>query len=119
MFMKTVQIVALIVIIETLCKVSLKHGAMNGSLGKGHGVEKYLIYGAIGYAVIAYCLWNSFITANMGQVNLIWCCSSIIVAFIAGYLLFQEPINRYTLYSIMFVLIAVYFSYLSEMENIK
>ncbi len=116
--MKTVPFVALIVIIEIISKVSLKYGATKGTLGGGHEVEKYLFFGIIGYAIISYCLWNSFIFADMGQVNLLWCGASIIVSFIIGYLMFKEPINRYTLYSIIFILIAIYFSYLSDKENI-
>ena len=110
-FIKTIQIVILISIIEMFTQVSLKTGT---TLEKG---ERYLFYGMIGYALISCLLWKNFTFDGMGQVNLLWSCISIVTAFIAGFFLFKEPINKYTGYSIMFALIAVYFSYLSDVKN--
>ena len=116
-FIKTIQLVILIAIIETFTQVSLKHGSTTGILGNGDNVEIYLIYGIIGYCIIAYILWNNFSFDGMGQVNLLWNCITTVTAFIAGYFLFKETVNKYTGYSIVFALMAIYFSYLSDIEN--
>lgn len=79
--------------------------------------DRYLFFGMIGYALICCLLWKNYTFDGMGQVNLLWSCISIVTAFIAGFFLFKEPINIYTGYSIMFALIAVYFSYLSDVKN--
>ncbi len=116
-FIKTIQLVALIAIIETGTQISLKHGTLTGKLGNGDSVERFLLYGMIGYCFIAYILWENFSFDGMGQVNLLWNCMTTVTAFIAGYFLFKEPVNKYTGYSIVFALIAIYFSYLSDVEN--
>lgn len=112
-FIKTIQIVVLISIIEMFTQVCLKKGTT--SVNKNR--DKYLFYGMIGYSIICCLLWKNFSFDGMGQVNLLWSCISIVTAFIAGFILFKEPVNKYTGYSIVFALIAVYFSYLSDVVN--
>jgi multidrug transporter EmrE-like cation transporter len=116
-FIKTLQFVFLLGLLETISKISLKYGTMKGSIGDGNGVEKYLIFGIICYGTIAYGLWHSFKIADIGQMNLMWNAVTTTTAFISGYLLFKEEINRYTIYSILLLMLALYFSYLSEIKQ--
>lgn len=46
-FIKTIQLVALIAIIETGTQISLKHGTLTGKLGNGDSVERFLLYGML------------------------------------------------------------------------
>jgi len=110
-FIKTIQVVILIAIIEIFSKINLKYGS-----GKD---KRYLLYGIIGYSIVAYYLWKSYIFADLGQLNLLWNSITTILAFIAGYYLFKEPVNKYTGYSIVFALLSIYFSYLSEVSPLK
>lgn len=109
-FIKTIQLVALIAIIETITQINLKNGTFKDN-------KTYLLYGMIGYCFIAYVLWINFTFDGMGQVNLLWNCMTTITAFVAGYIIFNESMNRYTYYSIMFAVLAIYFSYLSDVET--
>ena len=52
-FIVVIQLVILIAIIETLNQVMLKEST-------GQYIDKYLLFGMIGYVLIAYILWVSF-----------------------------------------------------------
>ena len=110
-FLKTIQIVVIIALIEIVSQIVLKKGSIFSHFN-------YVIYGMIGYCIIGYLLSTNFSFDGIGQVNLIWNCMSTILAFTFGYLIFKEPINRYTYYSIVFALAAIYFSYLSDIKDI-
>ena len=42
---------------------------------------------------------------------------TIFTAFIAGHLLFNEKLNKYTFYAIVFAVIAIYLAHLSSEYN--
>jgi len=66
------------------------------------------------YCFVVYLLFRSYKYENVGHMNLIWSCMSIIVAFISGYVCFGEPFNKYTVVAILFALFAIYFAHRAD-----
>lgn len=78
--------------------------------------DRYPILGILGYIVLSIVLYNSYYYENMGHMNLIWSCISIISCYFVSHMFFGERINRYTLISIFFACIAIYTAHLSDEE---
>ncbi len=92
-----IYLVLLIAVVETISLVCLKKGNNENGL-------------------VVYILYKALSNEGIGKVNLMWNCVTIITAFVTGNLLFNEQINKYTFYSIVFAFIAIYFLYLSGNE---
>ena len=104
-----IHLVLLIAIVETISLVCLKKG-------NNDNVPFFTFCGSFGYLLVVYILYKALSNEGIGKVNLMWNCVTIITAFITGNLLFNEKVNKYTFYSIVFALIAIYFLYLSGNE---
>lgn len=72
------------------------------------------ILGLLGYMCVAYILYQSYHYEGMGHMNLVWSCTSIIICYIISYVLYKEPINKYTLIAIFFAILAIYFAHQSD-----
>ena len=71
----------------------------------------YLIFfGIISYCMVALLLFKVYSYESLGLTNLIWSCTSIVVAFIVGKILFQEEITKSSLFAIIFAMLAIYFA---------
>ena len=109
-FSKIINLILIIAIVETLSLICLKEGEVNN---KRH----FILCGILGYIIVAYVLCKTLTFEGIGQVNLVWNCITILTAFIAGHLLFNEKVNKYTFYAIVFAVIAIYLAQLSSDYN--
>ena len=109
-FSKIINLILIIAIVETLSLICLKEGEINN---KRH----FILCGILGYIIVAYVLCKTLTFEGIGQVNLVWNCITILTAFIAGHLLFNEKVNKYTFYAIVFAIIAIYLAQLSSDYN--
>ncbi len=109
-FSKIINLILIIAIVETLSLICLKEGKVNN---KTH----FILCGILGYIIVAYVLCKTLTFEGIGQVNLVWNCVTILTAFIAGHLLFNEKLNKYTFYAIVFAVIAIYLAQLSSDYN--
>jgi drug/metabolite transporter (DMT)-like permease len=108
-FLKLIQLVLIIAVVETISLICLKKGNNDGLL-------HFTLCGWGGYLIIVYLLCKTLSYEGIGKVNLIWNCMTIVTAFITGHLLFNEKVNKYTFYAIIFSMIAIYLMHLSS-EN--
>lgn len=74
----------------------------------------YPVLGVFGYIVLAIILHNAYNYENMGHMNLVWSCVSIIAGFLVSHYFFDERINRYTLFAILLAMLAIYTAHLSD-----
>ncbi len=109
-FSKVIQLILIIAIVETLSLICLKEGEINS---KHH----FILCGFLGYIIVTYVLCKTLTFEGIGQVNLVWNCMTIFTAFAAGHLLFNEKVNKYTFYAIIFAVIAIYLAQLSSDYN--
>ena len=109
-FSKIINLILIIAIVETLSLICLKEGEINN---KRH----FILCGILGYIIVAYVLCKTLTFEGIGQVNLVWNCVTILTAFIAGHLIFNEKVNKYTFYAIVFAIIAIYLAQLSSDYN--
>lgn len=109
-FSKIINLILIIAIVETLSLICLKEGETNK---KTH----FILCGILGYIIVAYVLCKTLKFEGIGKVNLVWNCVTILTAFIAGHLLFNEKVNKYTFYAIVFAMIAIYLAQLSSDHN--
>jgi len=108
------SMVILIAIVEMTSQFMMKKGAINK-----HIETKYLLYGIIGYLLIAYILWITFEYRGMGEINLMWNVVTTISSAYIGYHYFKERTNNYTLYAILFAVLALYFNYMASQSTLK
>lgn len=92
-------------IIETIAQNSLKNS---------HYGSIYLILGLLFYVFVGYFLHYAYHHVALGRLNVTWSCISILIAFIIGYYLYDEKINKYNILSVIFALFGIYFAYLSS-----
>ena len=80
------------IVIGIVSAISLVEGFSQYTLKKGNGEHNLnsLWGGIIGYSVVAYLLWRCYDFEEMGHVNLLWSCMSIIIAFFLGVIFFKE-----------------------------
>lgn len=91
-------IVVFVAISESIAQNQLK----NSNIGSIR-----FIIGLLFYIVVGYLLHYAYHKFPLGKVNVIWSCLSIIIAVTLGYLLYDEPFNQWSLYSIVFALSAI------------
>jgi drug/metabolite transporter (DMT)-like permease len=73
-----------------------------------------VLLGIFFYGLVCFMLYRSYSFENVGHMNLVWSCMSIIIAFISGFFIFEEPFNWYTVLAIIFACIAIYFSHRAD-----
>jgi drug/metabolite transporter (DMT)-like permease len=109
-FSKVVHLILIIAVVETLSLICLKEGEIKS---KNH----FILCGFLGYIIVTYVLCKTLTFEGIGQVNLVWNCMTIFTAFVAGHFLFNEKVNKYTFYAIIFAVIAIYLAQLSSDYN--
>jgi drug/metabolite transporter (DMT)-like permease len=109
-FIKVIQLILIIAIVETFSLICLKEGNNNGN-------SHFILCGFLGYIVVVYILCKTLAFEGIGQVNLVWNCVTIFTAFAAGHIMFNEKVNKYTFYAIVFAVIAIYLAQLSSEYN--
>jgi drug/metabolite transporter (DMT)-like permease len=100
----------IIVFCEAIAQSSMKHYSKN----KPDCNKIFIAIGIIGYMCVSLFLYTSYKYENIGHMNMIWSCMSIIIAYIAGYTFFNETFNKYTCLSIVFAGCAIYLGHLSD-----
>lgn len=71
----------------------------------------FLIFiGILSYSIVAILLYKVYTYENLGITNLIWSCTSIIVAFTVGKFIFDENITKNNMFAIFFAFLAIYFA---------
>ncbi len=74
----------------------------------------YVFVGILFYSILCFVLYRSYFFENVGHMNLVWSCFSIILAFCIGYYKFDEPFNHYTVLAIIFACIAIIMSHYAD-----
>ncbi|NBP01273.1 MAG: hypothetical protein EBU90_14250 [Proteobacteria bacterium] len=99
-FWIVIRFAIIISLVESVAQSSVKSG-------------KWWI-GVVGYAVIVYLLYDAYNYEGLGHMNLVWSCVSIIVCYAIGFLVFNEPFNRYTFAAVVSALCAIYLAHRSD-----
>lgn len=98
---------AAIAVSEAFAQYAIRSGVALNSIA-------FVIPAAFFYMAVCMMLYASFFYENVGHMNLIWSCMSIIIAFAVGWYRFDEPFNRFTVLAIALAISAVYSSYLAD-----
>ena len=69
------------------------------------------IFGLSAYVMIGYLLHYAYHKFPLSKVNVMWSAFSIVLATTLGYMLYNEPVNRNNILSVIFALCAIYFAY--------
>jgi len=104
-----IPLVVAISFLECYAQYNLKNGRKNKNVN-------CLFVSAILYGFICYLLYLSYQYEGMGHVNLLWSCISIILAYVVGFFIFGEHINKYGKIALVFAILAIYFSHKND-EN--
>lgn len=71
----------------------------------------YFVLGTMAYFIVCCLLCVCYKNhANIGNVNLMWSCLSIITVITVGYLFLNEKIEKNNIFAICFALLAIYFA---------
>lgn len=66
------------------------------------------------YVFIAFILLNAYEYVEIGHMNIMTSVVSIMLSFVISHIYLQEKVNKYTIISIIFALLAIYFVHLSD-----
>ena len=66
------------------------------------------------YVFIAFILLNAYEYEGIGHMNIMTSVVSITLSFVISYMYLEERMNKYTVLSIIFAFLAIYFIYLSN-----
>lgn len=103
-------ILAIIVaVIESFAQNTLKQSK--------YGSLKFII-GIFFYMLVGYFLHYAYHNVPLSKLNVTWSCFSIILAISIGYLLYDEPINKYNIIAVIFAFLSIYFANISSDSNI-
>lgn len=97
----------IIAIIESIAQNTIKTSE--------HGSLQFMV-GLSFYMIIGYILHYGYHKFALSKLNTIWSCISIILAIGIGSSLYDEPVNKWTIMSIILSIGAIYCSYLSSIE---
>lgn len=90
--------------------------AQNTIKGSEHGSLKFMLGLSI-YMVIGYILHYAYHKFPLGKLNALCSCMSIILAMFLGYIIHDEPMNHWKIYSLGLAIGAVYCIYRADMSN--
>ncbi len=110
MFTTAISLIFLITLSEAIAQTCLKKAN-----GTPHGPEcnKLIVIGMVAYMLVAWLLFNTYKFTNLGHTNLVWSCLSIVVAFLMGWLFFNEAVNGFAVLSIGLACAAIACAHLS------
>lgn len=95
---------AIIALVETYAQTNLKQ---QGKVG-------VFIVGLVLYSLLGYILHFAYDKFPLSKMNVIWSSISIILAAGLGYVLYQEPLDKWKILSVVAALFAIYFASQSE-----
>lgn len=98
---------------EAIGQSSMKYYAMD----RDNRSQMFIILGVVGYIFVALLLLTSYRNQDMGHMNMVWSCVSIIIAFGLGYLCFAEKVDIYTISSIVLAMAAIYVGHLTSEDD--
>lgn len=87
---------ALIALVETYAQTNLKGDT--------------LMVGLIFYSMLGYILHFAYHKFPLSKMNVTWSSISIIIATALGYILYQEPLDKWKILSVVSALFAIYFA---------
>lgn len=96
----------LIAITENFAQTTIKSSDNHNSITFFLGLSIYILIG--------YLLHYAYHKFPLSKLNVIWSCITIILAMVIGYIFYDEPLNKWKMLAVMFALMAIYFTYLSE-----
>lgn len=76
-----------------------------------------VLFGAMFYIVLCFVLYKAYFYENVGHMNMVWSCMSIIVAYLVGHCFYNEDINRWSILSIILACIAIYTAHRADEMN--
>ncbi len=98
-YVDEVLILALIIVlIETFAQINIKSSEI--------GTYKFII-GLLFYTILGFVLHYSYHKFDLGKINVIWSCCSIIIALTIGYLLYDEVMSTNKIISALLALSAI------------
>lgn len=97
-----------IAIMENIAQNVIKSTDDNNSLQFFLGIMFYIILG--------YILHYAYHKFPLGKLNIIWSCITIILAMTMGYILYDEPLNKWNILGLISAIMAIYFTYRAEQE---
>lgn len=78
-----------------------------------HGSLKFIL-GLSFYMVIGYILHYAYHKFPLGKLNVLWSCISIILAMFLGYIIYDEPMNTWKIYSLGLAIGSIYCVYKAD-----
>lgn len=75
---------------------------------------EFYILGVFFYSMVCLGLYKMYSYKNMGIVNLLWSCMSIICVIIFGMVIFHEKITIYDIIGIILVFIGLFFVFIKD-----
>jgi multidrug transporter EmrE-like cation transporter len=104
---------ARVVVLLSIIFIVISEAIAQTCLKKSHYDHMPILFyvGIIFYGIVCMLLLNCYKNGyNMGRLNLIWSCCSIITIIVVGYLVFEEKIYPHDIAAILFAILAVYFA---------
>lgn len=109
-FSLVIGFAVMIAFVEACAQNSLKQSQI------GHSSIKFYL-GLLFYLIVGYILHHAYHSIGLGKMNLVWSCMSIIVALTAGYLLYDEPFDKYTITAIILAFSAIYVVHMGDTQR--
>jgi multidrug transporter EmrE-like cation transporter len=69
--------------------------------------DAYYLIGLFCYALVGWILHYAYNNYKMSKINVIWSCMSIIIAVLLGYILYNDSIDIYKIFAIIFAILAI------------
>lgn len=99
-------IILFIVCCEAIAQCCIKHCNLTKKI-------EFYILGVFFYSLVCYGLYNLYAYKDMGIINLIWSCLSIITIIVVGIVFFHETINIYDIIGIILCIIGLFFIFVA------
>jgi multidrug transporter EmrE-like cation transporter len=104
---------AKVVVLLSIVFIVISEAIAQSCLKKSHKDHMPLLFyiGIIFYGVVCILLLNCYKNGiNMGRLNLIWSCCSIITIIVIGYFFFNEQIYPHDIAAIVLAIAAIIFA---------
>lgn len=99
-------LIFLITIVEASAQVCIKKYRLNNKYN-------YILYAITLYFILIYLLYNCYSkNIDIGYVNLIWSCMSIIFVILFGVIFLTEKIKNKEMLAFMFAILAIFILYM-------
>ena len=96
-----------IVLCETIAQSCIKYSRNTNN-------KNYICISVLFYAIVCFLLYKTYKYQNMGIVNVIWSCLSVLSVLFAGIILYHEKITKNDILGVILILIGLYFIFMDE-----